>query len=98
MTKVKQLRIHSIPGIFNKLSATAASQTLVVNELLDKIIIASKENISQLLKYTLCKIAAQLILQAQSEFFIIEDESQSLPVRCIESFFFKNSVGMKFHI
>ena len=83
MTKVKQLRIHSIPGIFNKLSATAASQTLVVNELLDKIIIASKENIPEILKYTLCKIAAQLILQAQSEFFVIEDESQSLPVRWI---------------
>ena len=80
MTRIKQLRINSIPGIFNRLSATAASQSLVVNELLDKIIIASKEVMPEILRYTLCKIAAQLILQAQSEFFIIEDESQSVPV------------------
>ena len=79
MMRIKQLRINSIPGIFNRLSATPASQTLVVNQLLEKIVAASKEA-PEVLRYTLCKIAAQLVAQAQSEFFIIEDESQSIPV------------------
>lgn len=80
MSKVKMLRIHTIPGIFNRLSASATSQALVVTQLLEKIVAASKERIPELLRYTLCKVAAQLISQAQSEFFIIEDEAQSLPV------------------
>jgi hypothetical protein len=80
MSKVKQLRIHTIPGIYNRLSASATSQTLVVTQLLEKIVAASKERIPELLRYTLCKVAAQLVSQAQSEFFIIEDEAQSLPV------------------
>lgn len=83
MAKVKQLRIQTIPGIFNRLSASSASQTLVVNQLLEKIVAASREKIPELLRYTLCKVAAQLVSQAQSEFFIIEDESQSLPVSSV---------------
>ena len=88
MTRIKQLRIHSIPGIFNRLSATSASQILVVKELLDKISAAGNENIPAILRYTLCKIASQLVAQAQSEFFIIEDESQSIPVSNLAQFSF----------
>ena len=88
MTRIKQLRIHSIPGIFNRLSATSASQILVVKELLDKISAAGNENIPAILRYTLCKIASQLVAQAQSEFFIIEDESQSIPVSNLTQFYF----------
>ena len=84
MSTVKQLRIHTVPGIFNRLSASNASQILVVNQLFEKIVAASKENVPGLLRYTLCKIAAQLVSQSQSEFFIIEDEAQSLPVCFID--------------
>ena len=96
MAKVKQLRIQTIPGIFNRLSASSASQTLVVNQLLEKIVAASREKIPELLRYTLCKVAAQLVSQAQSEFFIIEDESQSLPVKC--NTILKNDTPISIHI
>lgn len=74
MQRVKELRINSIPAkSFNKLSVTSDSQRTVVNELLEKAIIASGDS-PDLLKYTLFKIANSIVSYCDDENFKEMDE------------------------
>ena len=77
MQRVKQLQINRLRAIFNRLSVTPESQHSAVNSLLDKIIAANSES-PQLLKYTLFKIANNIITDCQEEFFNEMDEGHPL--------------------
>lgn len=83
--EVKRLKLHtSISGVYNRLGKTAESQQLVVNMLLEKVVTAAEAaaqcQMPQILKYSLCKIASELIAVAESENFIMNDISNPLPL------------------
>jgi hypothetical protein len=83
--EIKRLRLHtSISGVYNRLGKTAESQQLVVSMLLEKVVLAAdasaQTGMPQILKYSLCKIASELIGVAESENFIMNDISNPLPL------------------
>jgi hypothetical protein len=77
MLRVKELQIDRLRVIFNKLSVTVESQTTAVNSLLEKIIVSNNES-PEFLKYTLFKIANNIVNDCQEEFFNEMDEGHPL--------------------
>ncbi len=71
---VRSFQIDRLRAVFNKLSATAESQSTAVSSLLDKLVVASKHS-PELLRYTSFKVAHILVTDCQMEFFSEMDEA-----------------------
>lgn len=77
MQQVKSLQLDRLRVIFNKLSVTVESQTLATKSLLEKILVAHSEG-PEFLRYTLYKVAFNLSVDCQEEFFSEMDEGHPL--------------------
>lgn len=77
MKRVKALEIDRLRAVFNRMGATEESRTASIKQLLEKIVLASKDS-PEMLRYTLFKVVQHVSTDCQDDNFNEMEESHPL--------------------